>query len=352
MSEPSLELSATRSRLEALASGGVLDAEALERALALAGHTPDRTAWGRFIDTWLAVLGTVLLLAGILFFFAYNWADLGHFQKMGLIAAAIVAAVAAASMAGLDSLSGKAALAAAVVLPGALLVVYGQSYQTGADPYGLFLAWALLIAGWVFIGRMAALWLLWLVLLNLALTLYWVEMVRPSRISDLGREFGLSLWAGGLLMDTALAMLLFALNAAALVLHEWFYRRGLDWLQGRWLPRIIACLAMPPLVVPTLMWLVGVRHEPQIAAAANGLAPLLYLAAMAAGLWFYITRGRDLFMVALALLSLMVVATFILGLTMVENVGGFLLIGLLVVGMSAGAAVLLRNIAASWQTSQ
>ncbi len=39
-----------------------------------------------------------------------------------------------------------------------LLAVYGQTYQTGADPYELFFGWAILIIGWVAISRFAPLW--------------------------------------------------------------------------------------------------------------------------------------------------------------------------------------------------
>ena len=49
---------------------------------------------------------------------------------------------------GLDAVAGRISLFATAFLSGILLAVFGQVYQTGADPYGLFLAWALLILPW------------------------------------------------------------------------------------------------------------------------------------------------------------------------------------------------------------
>ncbi len=43
---------------------------------------------------------------------------------------------------------GKAALLLATLLLGVFLALFGQTYQTGADPWQLFANWALLILPW------------------------------------------------------------------------------------------------------------------------------------------------------------------------------------------------------------
>ncbi|MET0204922.1 MAG: DUF2157 domain-containing protein [Casimicrobiaceae bacterium] len=59
--------------------------------------------------------------------------------------------IALAVWRGLDTLPGKAALVAAL-LAGALLALVGQVYQTGADTFELFAAWAVAIV--VLVARM------------------------------------------------------------------------------------------------------------------------------------------------------------------------------------------------------
>ena len=48
--------------------------------------------------------------------------------------------------------AGKAALLAASLFVGALLALIGQIYQTGADTFEMFAAWAALILPWVLVG--------------------------------------------------------------------------------------------------------------------------------------------------------------------------------------------------------
>src|SRR5262249_48057436 len=68
----------------------------LERALSLAGVLPAAQAWRKFIDTVLLWAGVVLVAAGVVFFFAYNWDALGRFTRFGLVQALIVLALGAA----------------------------------------------------------------------------------------------------------------------------------------------------------------------------------------------------------------------------------------------------------------
>ena len=105
----------------------------------------------------LLLFGSALVLAGIIFFFAYNWAAMGKFLKFGLIEAGIIVCIVASHLRGRTDLSGKVLLLSGAVLVGVLLAVYGQIYQTGADAYGLFICWAVLIFGWVIISEFAAL---------------------------------------------------------------------------------------------------------------------------------------------------------------------------------------------------
>ena len=67
------------------AEQGRVAPNAIAGALALAGVTPDAARWRRFVDALFLWLGSLLLAAGVIFFFAYNWDALGRFAKFGLV---------------------------------------------------------------------------------------------------------------------------------------------------------------------------------------------------------------------------------------------------------------------------
>src|SRR5258708_26902706 len=204
----------------------------LHDALAGAGVFPSGARWQRFLDQLLLWLGALLLAAGVIFFFAYNWNDLGRIAKFGLVEALIVAALIVVWRIGLEHIAGKVTLLAVSLFVGALLALVGQTYQTGADTFELFAAWAVLILPWVLVGRLAALWLVWLGLLNLAVIFYYMIF---------GGLFGF------LFDPEKLLWVLFALNTVALVAWEIIAARN---AHEQWAVRLLATasggLAPPP----------------------------------------------------------------------------------------------------------
>ena len=333
MAPDPLDAPASPARLYGLAAQGHLSPAALDKALSLAGVIPDKRSWHRFISRMLLFLGAAFVLAGVIFFFAYNWAAMGRFLKFGLVEAGIVAAAAMAWHRGLDSLVGKVSLLVAAALVGPLLAVYGQVYQTGADPYGLFLAWAVFVVGWVVISAFPALWLLLLVLLNTAVILFWKQVLDP---------YGESV---------AMFEALFALNAAALAAWEWLAWPRVAWLKGRWIPRLVACAILVYLVMPTIIVIFDYSgiDDPKVFAV---LAPILYIAAMLGGYWHYTARRRDLFMLAACMLSAVIVVTSLLGHVLgdVLDLGDvtFLVLAVSVMAQSAASGAWLRRISSHW----
>src|SRR5688572_32623694 len=73
---------------------------------------PTRMEWRAFLASLCLWLGTVALVAAIIFFFAVNWDDLGPFAKFGLVEAAIALALLALLFLDLDKAPGKAVLMA------------------------------------------------------------------------------------------------------------------------------------------------------------------------------------------------------------------------------------------------
>ncbi len=324
-----LELPATPARLRRLAHDGYLSAGALDRALALAGHTPTLPDWRRFVDILLLLLGAALSLGGVFFFFAYNWADMPRLAKFGLIEGAILLAVALAAYKGLGSLAGRVALLAAAVLVGVLQAVFGQIYQTGADSYLLFLLWALLIAGWVAIGGYAPLWLLLLALLNLSLIFYWTLVLGVA--------------------DTALYLALAALNAIWLLAWEFARGWGIAWLSGRWMPRVVALTTIALLVSATIRYIFASSYESERDSMLL-LAPIIYLLYTFFTLIFYYRYLHDLFMLAAAALGIVIVATAA-GIQVTDfRFEGYLVLSALVVGQTALLVYALRVVARRWET--
>ncbi len=134
----------SRRYLESIAHKDLLTAGGLESALRRIGVILDAARWRLFADHLLLAAGTLLLLAGAAFFFAFNWNDLQRFVKMTVVALPLIVSASMAARLGIDRVEGKVWLAAGVVLIGVLLAVIGQIYQTGADSELLFFGWAVL----------------------------------------------------------------------------------------------------------------------------------------------------------------------------------------------------------------
>lgn len=186
----------------------------------------------------LLVLGASHLLAGIVFFFAYNWDDLSPFAKFGLLQAGLVVSVVAALRLKIESPAGQALLIAASVFTGVLLAVIGQVYQTGADAYQLFTAWSVLIFPWVIASRSSAHWFLWIVVCLTAFSLYGGQVLLPL----------------GVLADDQLGI---AVGIAAIVFlggYELAVHAGFDWLGDRWLRVTLALIGVGILFVPAMMF--------------------------------------------------------------------------------------------------
>lgn len=303
---------------------GRIAPEKLRDALELAGVLPDAARWRRFIDRTLLFMGVAALAAGVIFFFAFNWQALGRFAKFALAEVPIVAAVAMTWRLGLESMAGKATVLFAALLVGALLALVGQTYQTGADTFELFTAWAAAILPWVLVARFPALWVLWLVLVNAALALYFLT-------------FG-TLW-GMLFAPEKLLWLLFGFNTMALVLWEGLARGGMVWLRERWSVRLLATVSGAFVTALAIKDIVGWE-------SASHWAVPAWCAWITIAYLVYRHVVRDVYVLAGGVLSIIVVITVFLGRHMsMNNAGAYLFIGMLVIGLSAAGGFWLKRVA-------
>lgn len=318
-------MSHTRHDILEWAQTGRIAPENLRRALELGEVLPTRAQWRAFLDRLLLWLGAVMLGAAAVFFLAYNWDELGRFAKFGLAQGLVVAALAVLWWQGLERVTGKAALLAAAIFTGALLALIGQTYQTGADPFELFGAWAAAILPWALLARFPALWMLWLVLVNLAVVLYF-----QAFHGIFGVLFGpeRQLW------------LLFGLNTVALAAWEGLARAGVAWLRERWAPRVIGTASG---AMATALMLMEIFDRGVV-----GPGWAAWIGWMAAAYAVYRRRLKDVYVLAGGVLSAVIVVASLLVRALAEvrfEAGALLLIGLVVIGLSAAGGFWLRNVA-------
>ena len=225
-----------------LREAGLLPAD---RYLAAASAVRDGPAWQLWAGRALLALGVGQMLAGIVFFFAWNWAELPPFAKFGIVEAGIAIAAIGALVIGLDRAIGQALLIAASVLTGVLFAVIGQTYQTGADAWTFFAAWTVLILPFVIVSRAAAHWLVWLVVLYLALGLYADQVW-----GDLDAINGYRIHA-------ALGLL----TLAFVGVRELMVARGVAWAAPRWTQLILVFASGALLFGPASGYLIYFHHD-------------------------------------------------------------------------------------------
>jgi len=132
----------------------------------------DKESWQKFLRLFFISLGVGFTTAGIIFFFAYNWADLHKFMKIGLIEGLIIILTLVILFSKISLDIKNILLTGTSILVGVLFAVFGQIYQTGANAYDFFLGWTMFITIWVFVSNYAPLWLVFITLINTTLILY------------------------------------------------------------------------------------------------------------------------------------------------------------------------------------
>jgi uncharacterized membrane protein len=316
-------MNSNRSDLIDWSDQGRIPDNQLRAAFEMAKVLPNQNDWRRFIDRMLLFIGMTMLAVGVIFFFAFNWQGLGLMAKFALIEVPIVATFIFIWRLGVDSIVGKAILLFASLLMGALLALVGQTYQTGADTCELFIAWAAAILPWALIARFPALWLLWLALLNTAATLYfmtfgfWWSVFRPD----------LMLWV------------LFGVNTLALIAWEWLAAIGFAWLRERWAVRVIATASGGLISVLAIL---QILESDEI----YSMCVPFWVAWLVAAYFTYRRWARDVYVLAVGVLSVIVIITVFVGKNLGHaDAGLFLFIGLLVIGLSAAGGYWLKKVA-------
>ena len=150
---------------------GHIDQENIHLALDVSKANSSPQQWLDFIGKSLLWLSILSLAFGTIFFFAYNWDDISTFQKFTLIQGLMLISVFLYTQTKPQSHTSTALLFFLALLIGSLFALFGQTYQTGKDPWQLFMIWALFVIPLAFTSKSSSVWLLWLGLANLTLIL-------------------------------------------------------------------------------------------------------------------------------------------------------------------------------------
>ena len=192
-----------RGGLFQIADAHRLDRSAVRRLEQLAGLHSEPAALAVWLPRGVAVLAAALGGLGIIFWIAANWQTLGPVGRFALLQGFVLAMCAGA----LWRPAARAPLGLLALLAiGALFAYFGQTYQTGADPWQLFAVWAVLALPLCIAARSDVLWAPWALVVMTGISL-WVHAhtghrwrVQPDDL--LVHLFG---WVGALMLVAALS---------------------------------------------------------------------------------------------------------------------------------------------------
>lgn len=321
---------ANRILVEQLFSHGLLTRQARDRALTIVNP---RFEWALWTGRMLTAVGVSLVLSGVVYFFAFNWAKLTTLMKLGSVELVIAACLGGAMVLGLGRDAGKLLVLCASVLVGVFWAVFGQIYQTGADAYNLFEVWSLMILGLAVIADFAPLWAVWLAVTNTFIILYWRQAVAPPPETE---------------MQILAILALF--NLVFLALREILAANGVSWLAPRWTRAILAAPIVGLLVEPMGEFvLASWRLTPGTVQSA-----WLGFAVLAGFFAFYRYKAPDMFALGVVVLAASVVAECavfrVLEKTFENNdVGLFLSVSLATVALFASMVAVLRGISKDFE---
>ena len=352
-------MSQPRRTIEYLLKQGKLPLEhANDAALHLQVY-PSKRSWLVFFDKALLIIGAIALVLSLVFFIAYNWLHMGKIGKFALVEGGLVITIAlyvALSFRRRFQLIRQLLLLIASVITGSLLALFGQVYQTGADTWQLFFGWAVLITPWVIIARFPALWLLWLGLINACLILYLpltniqfsddsLQSMFYVVILALVNLVALYFWlmslddkvpatskTSGHIIDKQLS----STNVFSRSNTNLNTKSSLHW--STYVVGLLSTIFMTALAIITIFDSGNIWATLISITVWLGWCGFMY--------WQFRLRRVDLLMLTYLCFSIIVVVMFWLGKWLLDgfDAGGFLILSLVLIGLSSTAVIWLRHV--------
>ena len=311
-----------RQTLYTLAEQHKLGGTQTRQLMQLSGLDDEPAALAPWLPRGVAVLAAALGGMGVVMWIAANWETLGRFGRFGLLQALVLAAGVAAAM----RPAARAPLGLLALLGiGALFAYFGQTYQTGADPWQLFALWGVLALPLCLGARSDVLWAPWALVMMTAISL-WTHTHSGHRWSVEPQQLSVHLyaWLTTLALVGGLSQVLQRFTGA-----------------GIWAFRTATTLAV---VTITLTAMGGLFHD--TVAPQYSLGGLLL--AVSAGALCY-RRAFDVFALSAVALGLNALLVGGLGRWLIETdhggdwIGSLLLLGLFAAGLlSASVSAILK----------
>lgn len=332
-----------RKELDAFVQQHALSPAATAAVFELSAARPSAAEMARFYRRLLFLAGVLSLGAGLVFFTAANWDVLAVLGRFALVEAAFLAAIAVALWRPPPHAAGRAALLFAFIAAGALLALFGQTYQTGADVYELFLTWAVLGLVIIVAGQWSVTWAAWALVLNVALLLYCGWRPESGWLFSLFFGWGLELSE---LMVVAMAVNL-GLWGATLAVRG----TAAAHLAPRWLGRFVLTCAVGFATAAGVVEIV-VADFPVSERASSAVSVVLVLAALGGLAGHAFRRRDDVFPLALVAASLIVLTTMLIAVhSGFEDLGLFFVLSLWLIASSTLSGHWLMKAVGAWRTN-
>lgn len=312
-----------RAALYALVERYGLDRPAAQRLFALAGLQAEPARLGVWFWRTVAVLAAAFGGLGTVLWIAAHWNTLGRAAQFGLLQALVSVAVLGA----LPRTAARAPLLLLALLGiGALFAFFGQTYQTGADPWQLFALWAALSLPLAMAARSDVLWAPWALVTATAISL-WTQAHTGHqwRVEPQDLPVYAAAWAAQGLVIALLSRRLRRATGA-----------------GVWALRTAGTLAVVMVALTALGGLFHHHVAPHYGLGLLLLAAAAALAARRASFEIYLLSA-----VALALDGLLIAGMVRLGFSGADFVGTLLVIGLAAAALLAASVQAILRLARS-----
>ena len=330
----------SRSGIQRARESGALDAVAWTEALSYAGLLPGSREWSGYWRHILLLCGALFLVAGVMFFIAWNWNGMHRFARFVLVEGAVVGSGLLAVYLGMERFGGRVSLLVCGIAVGPMLAVFGQTYQTGAQLWELFRVWTAILVALALVGRQAALWLAaWLA--GNVFVMLWLGRTMDSPLEAIG------------MFSTLPESVLALVSALAAWEYAAYATRGNErhvWLHSRWLPRILFAditIRLTSFLVQDIVSFHVMADGIQLFLERQPALTLLAVA-VACGSWFWHRkRTPDLFMPACVLAAMGAVLVALLlraEMFFSADVFGVFLWGMVIVGITTGIGMVLQRL--------
>ena len=272
----------------------------------------DKESWKKFFRLFFISLGVGFTVSGIVFFFAYNWAGLHKFAKIGLAEGLLIATTILLFHKKINNSVRNIILTGASVIIGVLFAVFGQIYQTGADAYDLFLAWTVFVTLWVLVSNFTPLWLLYLILINTTFVLYSQQVAKN--------------WS-----EVFVFTLLFIINTAVLIFVFLFVRkRTPTWF--------VYTVALASVICATIGIVIGIFDKNQTALSMSILI-LTTAITFALGIWTGLKTKSGFYLAVIPFSLIIIMSTLLIEVLDGEII--MLVVSLLII---AGVTLTIKNL--------